>query len=281
MWLQGIPGAGKTVLFSQLIRFMSAADLPMIHHFCSHSFASSLAYDNILQLLVLKLTQRHPDLISFVYDSMVVMEKTPTRAALQKLALELVSMSPRVSGQGEYLWILLDGMDECPEDHQKALVKLLGLMVKASKQNGTIIKVLFSSRQSPILNPLLKRYQLVSLTARKKEIDASIRQYISQRLLTISVRLDAIDVTPSVRETMETCIVKKSAGKFRATLQGPHSHTADWQAGMFLYAKLVVDYITSNIFYSAEEIMKSVMALPERLNDLYELENPIFVRVRY
>jgi len=38
---------------------------------------------------------------------------------------------------------------------------------------------------------------------------------------------------------------------------------------MFLYARLVLDYLGSNIFYSGDEIKDSVNQLPEKLTDLW------------
>lgn len=40
---------------------------------------------------------------------------------------------------------------------------------------------------------------------------------------------------------------------------------------MFLYARLVMDYLASNIFYSGDEIKQSVNQLPKKLADLYAL----------
>ena len=39
--------------------------------------------------------------------------------------------------------------------------------------------------------------------------------------------------------------------------------------GMFLYARLVLDYLATNIFYSGDEIKISVDQLPEKLTDLW------------
>lgn len=38
---------------------------------------------------------------------------------------------------------------------------------------------------------------------------------------------------------------------------------------MFLYARLVMDYLASNIFFSGDEIKESVNQLPQKLTDLY------------
>lgn len=37
---------------------------------------------------------------------------------------------------------------------------------------------------------------------------------------------------------------------------------------MFLYARLVLDYLSTNVFYSCDEIKTSVNQLPEKINDL-------------
>lgn len=38
---------------------------------------------------------------------------------------------------------------------------------------------------------------------------------------------------------------------------------------MFLYARLVLDYLSSNIFYNGDEMKESINELPEELFDLY------------
>lgn len=44
---------------------------------------------------------------------------------------------------------------------------------------------------------------------------------------------------------------------------------------MFLYARLVMDYLASNIFFSGDEIKQSVNQLPKKLADLYVLCYPL------
>lgn len=39
--------------------------------------------------------------------------------------------------------------------------------------------------------------------------------------------------------------------------------------GMFLYARLVLDYLSTNIFYSGDEVKTSIDHLPDKLSDLY------------
>lgn len=38
---------------------------------------------------------------------------------------------------------------------------------------------------------------------------------------------------------------------------------------MFLYARLVLDYLGTNVFFSGEELKESIHLLPETLSELY------------
>lgn len=37
---------------------------------------------------------------------------------------------------------------------------------------------------------------------------------------------------------------------------------------MFLYARLILDYLATNIFYSGDELKKSIEELPETITEL-------------
>ncbi|KXJ88104.1 hypothetical protein Micbo1qcDRAFT_151143 [Microdochium bolleyi] len=251
LWLQGIPGAGKSILSNRLIRFMEVAKLPVVRHFCNHSFATSLTYDNIMQQLVLQLIRNDVELISFVYETMVLGRKTPSKATLQKLILDIVSVSSRLSSQIDYMWIVIDGIDECRDDHQKAIINLLGLITsKAAKSNTSTIKVMISSRHTSTLAHLLKKSHIMSLGSRSGSVDHAIGAYVTTRLHPVYERLGEFGSTQADIEAIETSIVRKSDG-------------------MFLYAKLVVDYLTHNIIYNTAEIMNSVNELPEKIVDFY------------
>ncbi|KAJ1333131.1 ankyrin repeat domain-containing protein 50 [Microdochium nivale] len=252
LWLQGIPGAGKSILSSRLVRFMEISGFPVIRHFCNHSFASSLTYEHLMQQVVLQLIRNDVELILFVYETMVLGRKTPSRSTLQKLILEIVSVSSKLSSQTAYLWVVVDGIDECRDDHQKAIVSLLGLMAaKAAKSTTTTFKIMISSRDTPALRRSLKMSQVMSLGSRSDEIDQAIGSYVTTRLYPLYERLGEFGSTPSDIAAIESSIIRKSDG-------------------MFLYAKLVVDYLSHNIINSTAEILKSVNELPKKIVDFYQ-----------
>lgn len=50
-------------------------------------------------------------------------------------------------------------------------------------------------------------------------------------------------------------------------------------AGMFLYARLVMDYLSSNIFLHQKELRDSIDLLPKELSELLVLVDPSFVKM--
>jgi hypothetical protein len=45
--------------------------------------------------------------------------------------------------------------------------------------------------------------------------------------------------------------------------------------GMFLYARLVLDYLSKNIFYTGKEIKAAIDGLPEELTELCVIRNQL------
>ncbi|KAH7014541.1 uncharacterized protein B0I36DRAFT_355736 [Microdochium trichocladiopsis] len=90
----------------------------------------------------------------------------------------------------------------------------------------------------------------MSLGSRSDKINQAIGDYVTRRLLPVYERLGEFGSTQAEIEAIELSMVRKSDG-------------------MFLYAKLVVDYLTHNIIYNTAEIMTSVNELPEKIVDLF------------
>ncbi|KAK4071005.1 uncharacterized protein Triagg1_6372 [Trichoderma aggressivum f. europaeum] len=192
LWLQGTPGSGKSVISTQLVNFMEASNMFVI----------------LMQLL-----RKDGDLVAHVYEEFVLGKKSPTVSALERLLQLLFRSISNEPSKAEYVWIILDGLDECELDKQA-------------------------------------RVQTISLSDEKVCLEEAIRQYASQRLQSLEQKFHQPRISPSEVDNIERGIAKKADG-------------------MFLYARLVLDYLSTNIFYSGDEIMTSVNRLPEKLGDLY------------
>ncbi|KAM0413050.1 hypothetical protein ACHAPD_008122 [Fusarium lateritium] len=244
LWLKGSAGTGKSVLCTQLVNFLKETKF-VICHFCTYLYATSTMYEQILKSLLLQILRKDADLAAHVYKTCVMEKKSPTTPTLENLLQELFSSMSSEPNKTGYVWVIIDGLDECDSDKQLRLVRLINkLTSKPVVPGSTGCKVLVSSR--PPSTPLdrLMRKQIVSLTEEKSLLNEAVRQYVGQRLVLMDTKLRQLNLQRVEVEEIQGLIVKKSDG-------------------MFLYARLVMDYLSSNLFFSRQEIKES---LPKNLD---------------
>ncbi|KAK4144471.1 uncharacterized protein C8A04DRAFT_36713 [Dichotomopilus funicola] len=250
LWLQGGPGTGKSVLSTQLINYMKVAKMLVIHHFCTYSYPSSISYEQILRSFLLQLVRGDDDLVAHVYNECVLEKKSPTVSTLEHLLQVLLGSLSSGPCQAEHIWILLDGLDECDTDKQARMLSLLNQVVSKSSSESTICKVLVSSRPTRSLAKRLGKKQTLSLSDEKVALFEAIRQYASQRLQSLHHKFSQLDIGPDELGEIEHGVARKADG-------------------MFLYARLVLDYLATNIFFSGEEVKTSIGHMPDKLSDFY------------
>ncbi|KAF0315662.1 hypothetical protein GQ607_017099 [Colletotrichum asianum] len=251
LWLQGTPGSGKSVLASQIVRFMRSANMFLVHHFCTHRYASSTTYEQILRSILLQLLRKDDELIAHVYGDCVLGKKPPTVQALERLIYALFNIASRQPRETEYIWIIIDGLNECEPRRQASVVSLINQITRKTIGIGdTICKVLISSRNSSHIANRLGTQHVMSLTEEKSSVKLAIRQYVSQRLRSMHEKLRQLELSRKDIDSIESVITNKADG-------------------MFLYARLVLDYLSKNIFFSGKEMKASIDDLPEELSEFY------------
>ncbi|KAF4465800.1 NACHT domain-containing [Fusarium albosuccineum] len=240
LWLLGSAGTGKSVLCTQLINFLKASNLPVIHHFCAYSYPSSVTYPEILKSFLLQILQDDGDLVAHVYEEYALGKKTLGTSAMEQLLQKLLTSMSTEPTQVGYLWIIIDGLDECEPDKQMPLVRLINQVTsKPPLPGSTSCKVLISSRAPSNSPQRLRKSQAISLSDDKECLHEAIRRYVGQRLKSLNAKLRQLDIRQVEVEDIQTTIVTKSDG-------------------MFLYARLVMDYLSTNIFFSGDEIKASL-----------------------
>jgi hypothetical protein len=186
----------------------------VISHFCTYSYASSTTYEQILRSLLQQLLQIDGDLVAHVYNEYVLGRKSATVAALEQLLHTLVSSIGEGPNNMEYVWIVLDGLDECEPERQARVVSMMNqISSKASRSGGTVCKVLISSRTSPILPKGLRKSQIVSLTEEKAGLEGAIMEYAAQRLRALHERFSQMGIGPTEIEEFKGAIGKKADGE--------------------------------------------------------------------
>ncbi|KAK2060826.1 hypothetical protein LY76DRAFT_509171 [Colletotrichum caudatum] len=258
LWLQGIPGSGKSSICAQVVNFMMAGKMPVIHYFCSYSYASSIMYEQILKSLLLQLACRSSDIIAHIYSDYVLGKSSPTIPVLEQLLRKLLRVISLEPGQTEYIWIVLDGLSECQPGKQTRIASLIRhITSRLSSSGSTVCKALISCQASTSLSNYFKKEHTIFLADEKIRLGNAIRQYASHRLVSLTHRFAQLGLSRTEIEDIELGVAQKSDG-------------------MFLYARLVLDYLAANIFFSAEEMKTSLSQLPEKLTDLWVINSPSY-----
>ncbi|KAG8668043.1 hypothetical protein FPOAC1_007404 [Fusarium poae] len=251
LWLKGAAGTGKSVMCTQLINFLKETRF-VICHFCTYLYAASTMYEQILKSLLVQILRRDADLAAHVYKTCVMERKSPTTPVLENMLQELFASMSSEPSKAEYVWVIIDGLDECDSDKQQRLVRLINrLTSKPVVAGSTGCKVLISSRAPSAPLERLMRKQVISLNEEKSVLNEAVCQYVGQRLTLMDTKLRQLNVQRAEVAEIQDMIVTKSDG-------------------MFLYARLVMDYLSSNLFFGRHELKESVNQLPRKLSDFYQ-----------
>jgi len=206
LWLQGGPGTGKSVIVARLVTFLNASKSSfVIRHFCSYTHDSSMQYDQIIKSLLLQSAQGNADLVAHIHEEYVGSRQAtlPVLEKLLEMSVQLLSSDdPRV------LHILLDGLDECPGDKQRRLVRLMERLAST----GGKCKVLISSRDTPPLRERLKGKSVLSLAEEKDCLRDAIARYALVRLHGMASRLHELGISDDRMQSIASLVGERADG---------------------------------------------------------------------
>lgn len=214
VWLQGHPGTGKSVISGQLVNFIQAQTSFVIRHFSTYSCVSSTKYEYIVKSLLLQLLRTNGESLAYIYQECVLGKKPPSVTTLEQLLHLIILNLADEPGEVRYLWIVLDGLDECEADKQPRLLSLLNhITTKSTSDEGTVCKVLVSSRYSTVLFKHLRKRQIISLSDESDQLNKAIRSYTIQRLQSSVERLHQLELEPEDVEDIASTIAQKADGE--------------------------------------------------------------------
>lgn len=163
---------------------------------------------------MIQLLSHDQDLVSYVYDEYVLKRRPPIANILEQLFLFLAgNISPGQSTSVD-VRIILDGLDECPDDQQQRILDILDYFIEGC-QARMFCKVLVFSRNTLRLKRLLKRKKTISLDEEKTNLSFAIRVYVNQRMGELKVELEDYSIPEIEFQHAENAIVEKADGKSR------------------------------------------------------------------
>ncbi|CZR60110.1 related to NACHT domain protein [Phialocephala subalpina] len=233
IWLQGIPGAGKTYLSSTAID-QALSQGRTLFVFLSYNFRDSLSALSIIHSLIFQLTSDDDDLKAILCHSTAKELKRDLKRAVELLTTLLITAGST--------FIVIDGLDEIDEVER---VRLLQHLLELSNTCDEA-KILISSRREDDIHAILCD-NAVEIRIDNRNA-GSIQAFINRR---VQAWFLSRDFLPEARTEIKG-------------LLAPLSSKAN---GMFLYAKVVLSSIEHLDDMTA--IRNELQVLPETLNDAY------------
>jgi hypothetical protein len=171
LWLKGIPGAGKSILSSNIIRTMKNGGddgFTTVYHICNSYTTGKDLRGEIMRSIAAQLLQDNLEFASYIFENYANKGLEPSIASLRNLLPELLKAIPSVR-------IIVDGIDEYPESEQ---AKILKELISLTKETSVQCKLLFSNREGNQINQILKRKPTISLRDQQHNVHKDIQIYV-------------------------------------------------------------------------------------------------------
>lgn len=236
LWVNGIPGSGKSVVAATLIRdFVNVENAPVLFFFFRHANLANRTPQQMTRDWLSQLLEHSPLLQSLLKD---LMEKHPRHGdvAFDHLWECICSATSNM----RKVYCVADALDEMEKGNDWFLVKLIEL----GQQKPSTLKVVTTSRQSPHIEAVFKRPFVVDINLSRRLIDQDIATYIDHLL----------------RDPSKLAINSQDREVIKSTIQTKAS-------GLFLYAKLMMDEVLRNLNHQPLDHLLS--GLPTGVDGMY------------
>ncbi|OCL11999.1 hypothetical protein AOQ84DRAFT_421718 [Glonium stellatum] len=213
LWINAIPGAGKSVLASIIVDEIKEKDLgPVAFFYCKHQDPDKSSFISVMRAILSQLIAQKRHLVPHYYDEGIASGEVRLQSI--KLCKKLLSFMLQSIPRG---FLVVDGLDECNVSQRKSLLDFFKEVVNICDNiNPGKIRILILSREEPDI----KSYLLTETVIRLDSQDT--RQ----------------DIEPYVRHRAN--LVQKKFGLTTEDREYIEQNVLDRTQGMFLYAKLVM-----------------------------------------
>ncbi|CAH0041024.1 unnamed protein product [Clonostachys rhizophaga] len=233
LWLQGIPGAGKTFLTATAIMEC------MNHHktgfaFLSHSHSADTTALSVVHSIISQLSSEDENLQSVVCQSATNRLRLELDSATQLLQDLVACVGPT--------YLVIDGLNEIEEIERKRLLEKLVTITSACREARVMVSSQAPDDIAKVLNPLAPS---VLVHANNFE---SIQEFVDQW-------------------TREWLNEKNFIPECELEIRGLLAPISSKAAGMFLYVKIMLSSI--ELLSEVDEIRSELRVLPESLDEAY------------
>ncbi|KAH6879711.1 ankyrin repeat domain-containing protein 28 [Coprinopsis sp. MPI-PUGE-AT-0042] len=234
LWGIGIPGAGKTILASIVIRYLEGLENTSGGVICVAfvylRYSEPLAIRDILESLVKQIVERHDDLVPLIEAIYARHKKERTKPSQQ----DLMEVLEGVIRCGKTLFFVLDAFDEMRAEDRPILLRLLASLD---------VKLFITSRPLEALQRQFPYAQVFNIAASPSDIDLHIKHFLRHSPEVMAL-LEDTDLEEQIVETIH----RKSGG-------------------MFLHAKLQLEALRNCV--SVLDVEETLQGFPSDIEAIY------------
>ncbi|PVI07637.1 C2H2 domain-containing protein [Periconia macrospinosa] len=223
LWLNAIPGAGKTILASNIVEeCKSRTEFKTAYFYCHHEDQTANTSVAVLKALVDQLLDEYPDLFLPPCHSKQASSGEPILRTFP-LALSILEY---ICATVPRLFLVIDGIDECEQNDRKLLLdSLIKIASEADNDEPGRLRLLVVSQEYPDI---------------RKALNSSSVARVRPNIVSLSETDNEGDIKVYVREWVDK-ITEKHGPFDEDGKQYLRNLTVSRAKGMFLYAKLVME----------------------------------------
>lgn len=199
LWLQGIPGCGKTILSSVIVDHLERnTTAKVIYFYFDTNDRTKQSFSDMLRSLISQLCHEQSQALDELYTSHGRKSQDVSESSLRDVLQTMLSQAHSVS-------IILDALDESNSRPQ-----LLEFLEVFNKTRRTTCRLLVTSRQDTSVGQNWVQSQN-KMMIQKNELDADIAAYIHYRVRENSAMRRWYD-RPDVQKFIEERLERKANG---------------------------------------------------------------------
>jgi hypothetical protein len=205
LWIHGKAGCGKTILCSTAIEDIRTiseqdADTSVAFFYFSFSDKRKQSDSDLLRSLVAQLGWREPGLSMLRQAYVDAKRSVPGPDELEKILLASIRSCSKV-------YLLVDALDECPEDHETRQSVLA--RIERLTQDAPNLRVLATSRELDRIRKSMEALIAEPLRVTTRAVDDDIQLYLAKE---ISRDRSLCELSPDMRTLIESTIASQADG---------------------------------------------------------------------